>query len=140
MNKISENKVKELIKELKGMSSLKDGKRKISYWYNQKNNVVNSDNISTDLIKEFLDVYNQLKKKLSCEHIVLEDNECSVPTVCSKTNLTYVCRLRQVSDDEIMFFVIADNLRRGAAFNAVLILKKLIENKFILEHNKNRFK
>ena len=63
MNKISENKVKELIKELKGMSSLKDGKRKINYWYNQKNNIVNSDNISTDLIKEFLDVYNQLKKK-----------------------------------------------------------------------------
>lgn len=62
MNKISENKVKELIKELKGMSSLKDGKRKISYWYTQKNNIVNSDNISTDLIKEFLDVYNKLKK------------------------------------------------------------------------------
>lgn len=65
MNKISENKVKELIKELKDMSSLKDGKRKISYWYTQKNNVVNSDSISTDLIKEFLDVYNQLKKKQS---------------------------------------------------------------------------
>ncbi len=65
MNKISENKVKELIKELKGMSSLKDGKRKISYWYTQKNNVVNSDNISTDLIKEFLDVYNKLKKNQS---------------------------------------------------------------------------
>ena len=63
MNKISENKVKELIKELNGMSSLKDGKRKINYWYNQKNNIVNSDNISTDLIKEFLDVYNKLKKK-----------------------------------------------------------------------------
>lgn len=63
MNKISENKVKELIKELKGMSSLKDGKRKINYWYQQRNNIVNSENISTDLIKEFLDIYNSLKKK-----------------------------------------------------------------------------
>ena len=63
MNKISEKKVKELINELKGMSSLKDGKRKINYWYCQKNTIVNSDNISTDLIKEFLDIYNSLKRK-----------------------------------------------------------------------------
>ena len=62
MNKISENKVKELIKELKGLSALKDSKRKINYWYNQKQNIVNSDNLSTDLIKEFLDEYNRVKK------------------------------------------------------------------------------
>jgi len=62
MNKISENKVKELIKELQSISSLKDSKRKTTYWYNQKNNIVNSDNISTDLIKEFLDEYNRVKK------------------------------------------------------------------------------
>ena len=62
MNKISENKVKELIKELKELSSLKDSKRKINYWYTQKQNVVNSDNLSTDLIKEFLDEYNRVKK------------------------------------------------------------------------------
>jgi hypothetical protein len=78
MNKISENKVKELIKELKGMSSLKDGKRKISYWYNQKNNVVNSDNISTDLIKEFLDVYNQLKKKQPKTESVETDDRAEI--------------------------------------------------------------
>ena len=62
MNKISENKVKELIEELKKLSSLKDSKRKINYWYNQKQNIVNSENISTDLIKEFLDEYNRVKK------------------------------------------------------------------------------
>ena len=62
MNKISEKKVIELIKELKELSSLKDSKRKINYWYNQKQNIVNSDNISTDLIKEFLDEYNRVKK------------------------------------------------------------------------------
>ena len=50
MNKISENKVKELIKELKGLSALKDSKRKINYWYTQKQNIVNSENLSTDSI------------------------------------------------------------------------------------------
>ena len=63
MNKISENKIKELIKELKNLSTLSDSKRKIQYWYQQRNNVVNSENISTDLIKEFLDEYNRCKKK-----------------------------------------------------------------------------
>lgn len=62
MNKISENKVKELIKELQGISSLKDSNRKPNYWYTQKQNIVNSDNLSTDLIKEFLDEYNRVKK------------------------------------------------------------------------------
>jgi len=62
MNKISENKVKELIKELKGLSALKDSNRKINYWYTQKQNIVNSENLSTDLIKEFLDEYNRVKK------------------------------------------------------------------------------
>jgi urate oxidase len=65
MNKISEKKVKELINELKELSSLKDSKRNIQYWYNQKNNIVNSENIPTDLIKEFLDVYNKVKSKSS---------------------------------------------------------------------------
>ena len=65
MNKISENKTKELIKELKGLSSLKDSKRKAQYWYQQKNNIVNSENISTDLIKEFLDEYARVKKNNS---------------------------------------------------------------------------
>ena len=62
MNKISEKKVKELIKELKDLSNLKDSKRKTTYWYTQKQNIVNSENLSTDLIKEFLDEYNRVKK------------------------------------------------------------------------------
>lgn len=62
MSKISEKKINELIKELKGLSSLKDSKRKPNYWYSQKQNIVNSDTVSTDLIKEFLDQYNRVKK------------------------------------------------------------------------------
>ena len=35
------------------------------------------------------------------------------------------------SENEIAFFVVADNLLRGAAYNAVIIAKKIIENKLI---------
>ena len=73
MNKISGNKVQELIKELKGLSSLKDSKRKINYWYNQKQNIVNSENLSTDLIKEFLDEYNRVKKKTTTQSVETDD-------------------------------------------------------------------
>ena len=65
MNKISEKKVKELIEELKGISSLKDSKRKINYWYSQKQNIVNSENINPDLIAEFLKEYSKKKKNTS---------------------------------------------------------------------------
>lgn len=74
MNKISEKKVKELTEELKGLSTLKDSKRKINYWYNQKKNIVDSDNISTELIKEFLDEYNRVKKtSKSVESVETDD-------------------------------------------------------------------
>jgi len=67
MNKISEKKVKELINELKKLSSLKDSKRKIQYWYNQRQNVINSENIAPELITEFLTEYS--KKKRNCKKI-----------------------------------------------------------------------
>ena len=64
MNKISEKKIKELIKELKELSSLKDSKRKITYWYQQKQNIVNSENISPELITEFLTEYSKKKRNV----------------------------------------------------------------------------
>jgi hypothetical protein len=74
MNKISEKKVKELINELKKLSTLKDSERKPNYWYSQKQNVVNSENISSDLIKEFLDEYTRVKKSVvSTESIETDD-------------------------------------------------------------------
>lgn len=73
MNKISEKKVKELIIELKELSSLKDSKRKPKYWYEAKRNVVNSDNISSDLIKSFLDEYNRVKKSVTTEKVETDD-------------------------------------------------------------------
>ena len=74
MNKISENKVKELISELKSLSSFKDSKRKANYWYQQKSNVVNSENISTELIKEFLDIYNKVKRNCKLTNTIETDD------------------------------------------------------------------
>ncbi len=73
MNKISESKVKELIQEMKGMTSLKNSKRKPKYWYSQKANIVNSENISAELIVEFLNLYNKLKKTTTVESLETDD-------------------------------------------------------------------
>ena len=78
-------------------------------------------------------VYVELDGEVNIEEIeeVLNQKEyikvgdMFLPTDCENTNLTYVCRLRKVSANGIAFFVIADNLRRGAAFNAVEIYKKI---------------
>lgn len=69
---------------------------------------------------------NLIKNALKCDFIEFCD-DIYLPTQCFDSNKTYVFRMRQVSENELMFFVLADNLRRGAAFNAVLILEKLIE-------------
>lgn len=68
-----------------------------------------------------------VKNALKCNFIEFSDTIIHNYEVV-KTNLTYVCRLRQPSETEIMFYVLADNLRRGSAYNAVLILKYLINN------------
>ncbi len=66
---------------------------------------------------------DDVKKVLNEKHINLSNGVVSLLD-CVGTNQTYVCRLKQVSANEIMFFVVADNLRRGAAYNAVMILKQ----------------
>jgi aspartate-semialdehyde dehydrogenase len=66
---------------------------------------------------------------LKCDYISICKDFIVYPTDVCGTNQTWVCRLRQVSKNEIAFFVIADNLRRGAAYNAVKILKKIIDFK-----------
>lgn len=70
-----------------------------------------------------IDLQNVLKQ-LSCPHILLSQ-DLFYPKQCVGTNLTYVFRLRQVEKNALMFFVLADNLRRGAAYNAVKILKEI---------------
>ena len=66
----------------------------------------------------------EIKNTLKCDYLTVCD-DLSYPKDCAGSNQTFVCRLRKHSDREIVFFVVADNLRRGAAFNAVEILKSL---------------
>ena len=69
----------------------------------------------------------RILKTLECDYIeVLHDGVC-LPTCVKGSNKTFVCRIRKVSKNEIMMFVIADNLRRGAAYNATEILKNLLK-------------
>jgi len=63
---------------------------------------------------------------LNCEYIEVGDLFC--PNDCVGSNQTFVCRLRKVSETELVFFVIADNLRRGASYNAVKILMEIIKD------------
>ena len=65
--------------------------------------------------------------------IILDDVSNSVYPVSSVANNTdnvYVGRIRKdlSSNNSLLFYCVADNLRRGAASNAVLIAKKIIEN------------
>lgn len=69
----------------------------------------------------------QIKQALKCDYIEVLNSGVGLPTMIKGSNKTYVCRVRKVSKNEILLFVIADNLRRGAAYNAVEIFKYLIK-------------
>ncbi len=71
---------------------------------------------------------SELKEKLDCDYIhVCSNTELAFPTKIAGTNQTHICRLRLINNKELMFFVVADNLRRGAAYNAVEIFKTLLK-------------
>lgn len=67
-----------------------------------------------------------IKKSIKTEYIKFSDNDIFYPAECAGKDEVYVCRLRKVSDNEILFFEIADNLRRGAGYNATQIAKVII--------------
>lgn len=66
--------------------------------------------------------------ELKCEYINVLSDVVSLPTQCSGTNVTSVCRIRNFSENEVAFFIVADNLRRGASYNAVKIMEYVIDN------------
>lgn len=87
----------------------------ISYCHGESVYVKFENNVDFDIIK----------RELNCDYIDVCEG-LIYPENCLKSNKTYVFRLRKVSDNEIVFFNLANNLRRGAAYNAVEILRKLI--------------
>ena len=70
-----------------------------------------------------------IKKELYKENIIFNE-DIALSSELADKNEVAVCRLRKFSENEIAFFVVADNLRRGASYNAVLIAKHII-NKFL---------
>jgi aspartate-semialdehyde dehydrogenase len=70
---------------------------------------------------------NKIKEVLETSYI--KQGDLFYLSDCINSNLTYVCRLRQCGNKTIQMFIIADNLRRGAAYNAVEILKRIKDRK-----------
>ncbi|MEJ5272538.1 MAG: aspartate-semialdehyde dehydrogenase [Spirochaetota bacterium] len=75
-----------------------------------------------------------IKKSMSkMENLVILDdfknNLYPMPYYLEDTDATYVGRIKQNKEDKrsFSFWLVADNLRRGAAFNAFKIFEKLIE-------------
>lgn len=66
----------------------------------------------------------EVKNALNQEHIRFSE-DLFYPSECAGTDETYVCRLKGAKKNIIQFFVIADNLRRGASFNAIKILENI---------------
>ena len=73
MNKISVKKVKEIIEDLRKYKSLNNKKHKAQYYYQAKQNIIDSD-CSVELIKEFFEIYNQCKRNVSSTENVETDD------------------------------------------------------------------
>ncbi len=91
-----------------------------------------SESINVTFKKPFLlsDVKNILNKAKGI--VVIDDpskNEYPFPLMCQNTNEVYVGRLRidESANNSLNMWVVADNIRKGAATNAVQILKLLIQ-------------
>lgn len=73
--------------------------------------------------------FNEIMNCVQSDHIVFHNpKELVYPLEVVDTDATHMMRVRKFSDTEIAFFILADNLRRGAAYNAVMIAKYIIEN------------
>lgn len=72
MNKISEKKIKEIIKDLNEYKTLDNEKHKAGYYYQAYQNVIGS-NYSDELKAKFIEAYNQCKKHKTKENIETDD-------------------------------------------------------------------
>lgn len=85
---------------------------------------------SEAIMVRFKKPYESLEKVreviASGEDVVVTDDLITPVDVAGK-NETYVCRLRAADERSILFWNVADNIRVGAATNAVRILLKHAE-------------
>jgi len=81
-----------------------------------------SESLYVETRKPF--VLEDLKKRISCsENVVLKD-DIITPLEVAGSDLTFVSRLRSFDDKRFLMWNIADNIRVGAATNAVRIMLK----------------
>lgn len=100
-----------------------------------------SESINIELSKEFkMDNIKSILK--SCDSIIVEDdiknNKYPMAINCSGKNEIYIGRIRRDYSVEngLNLWVVADNIRKGAATNAVEILSYLITGNYKNIHNK----
>lgn len=72
MNKISENKINEIIKDLNKYKTLDNEKHKAGYYYQAYQNVISSD-YSDELKAKFMDAYSKCKKYKAKEEVETDD-------------------------------------------------------------------
>lgn len=72
----------------------------------------------------------EIKNLLNSKTTVFDDNNLFYPTEFAGKNNVAVFRLREFGDKKITFFILADNLRRGAAYNATEIAKIILSKFF----------
>ena len=79
-------------------------------------------------IKEVIDELSKYSELVIVND--LENNLYPVSTLANNNDKVYVGRIRRdlSNSNSILFYCVADNLRRGAASNAVFIALKIIEN------------
>ncbi len=86
-----------------------------------------------------ISLYVEFEKEIEKEKIIEElekenylkvlKEEIPMPIIAKERDLVYVGRIRKIDNNRYWFFVVADNLRRGAATNAVLILEEVLKLK-----------
>ncbi|MBU1020306.1 MAG: aspartate-semialdehyde dehydrogenase [Firmicutes bacterium] len=96
--------------------------------------IENSHAISMQVILKKEATLEEVRNCFSAQEglIVVDDvknNIYPVSTLSNQTDNVYVGRLRKDNTNQfgLLFYVVADNLRKGAASNAVQIMKKLME-------------
>ena len=93
-----------------------------------------SESINIEFNKEF-ELEDAVKTLSNFENIVVMDNPeqniYPMPVVCDNRDEVFVGRIRRdfSVDSGLNLWVVADNIRKGAATNAVQILEKILEYK-----------
>lgn len=69
---------------------------------------------------------NEIEELYSNYKGIIYSDELITPKDCEGKNDTFISRLRIVNGNEVLMWVVADNLRVGAAYNAFNILKYIL--------------